>query len=89
MMSDNIVKKCNEGTECEQIACLIHEYLDKEIDNEVCLRIQTHLATCTACFGRFNFEQGLRGAVKKCVCSGNIVPKGLRDRICDALGKEE
>ncbi len=87
-MGEDIVKKCREGSECEQIACLIHEYLDKEIDDEVCRRIQTHLATCTACFGRFTFEQGLRGAVRKCVCSSNILPQDLRSRICNALENE-
>ena len=78
---------CNTGTECEQVACLIHEYLDKEIDEETCRFIQTHLTSCPQCYSKFNFEDELRGTIRKCVCSAPM-PPDLKSRISKALEKE-
>jgi mycothiol system anti-sigma-R factor len=78
---------CNTGSECEQVACLIHEYLDKEIDAETCSFIQAHLSSCPVCYGKFNFEDELRGTIRKCVCSAKM-PHDLKSRISKALEKE-
>lgn len=80
-------KICDLSNECERVACLIHEFMDKEIDEESCRFIQAHLTSCPKCHGRFTFETELRGTIKKCVCSANL-PPDLRSRICSALAKE-
>ncbi|MFA6449644.1 MAG: zf-HC2 domain-containing protein [bacterium] len=78
---------CNISNECERVACLIHEYLDKAIDDDTCRFIQTHLATCPHCLGKFDFEHELRGTIRKCVCSAPL-PADLKSRICKAIAKE-
>ena len=80
-------KKCDLSDDCARVACLIHEYMDKEIDDESCRFIQMHLSSCTKCFCKFSFETELRGTIKKCVCSA-ILPPDLRSRICSAIEKE-
>jgi mycothiol system anti-sigma-R factor len=78
---------CNDGPECEQIACLIHEFLDKEIDEKTCHFIQAHLASCPKCFSKFHFEDAVRGTVRECVCKATP-PPDLKERISKALEKE-
>jgi anti-sigma factor (TIGR02949 family) len=78
---------CKDGTECEQVACLIHEYLDKEIDEETCHYIQAHLASCPHCLGKFDFENLLRGTIRDCICKAQL-PPDLKSRLSKAIAKE-
>lgn len=71
---------------CEEVAKLLHEYLDHQIDEASRLAIQSHLAICTVCHCKFEFEGGLRKVV--CDCVSCEVPIELRDKIRRALEQE-
>ena len=72
--------------DCAEAAKLIHEYLDCHCCEETRLKIQTHLNTCPNCFGKFNFEEGLRDIVK--ACTKSELPADLCDRLSQMLDKE-
>ena len=71
---------------CEEVAKLIHEYLDCEMCEDARFKIQAHLSTCHKRFGKFQFEEGLRDLVRNCAkCE---LPQDLCDRISVVLEKE-
>lgn len=63
----------------------IETYLDQELTEEDCRRIERHLADCPECFDHERFLVSLREIIRR-KCGGEAeVPAGLLERIRTAL----
>lgn len=62
--------------ECRDVERLIDAYLDRELSAESAHEVESHLASCPTCRGRYG------GMVSLLTSTGEVdVPEGLRDRI--------
>lgn len=72
--------------DCKQILPLISEYLDKEIDNSLCEKIDNHVGNCQPCTQLINT---LRKTLTLCQqFEPDEIPRLERKRLRDDLEKE-
>ena len=74
----------SDGSYCERALERMYEFLDNEIDTASGDAIRQHLAECEPCLDRFDFEQAVKSAVRRC-CRDEHAPEHLRARIVTQL----
>jgi mycothiol system anti-sigma-R factor len=74
----------NTKAECRQVLARLYEYLDGELETEVYVEIQSHLARCLPCHERAEFERVLKVFVGS-TCKEKKAPESLLRRIRNAL----
>lgn len=68
---------------CDDAISELYSFIDGELDENMRLRIETHLNNCSPCLEAFDFETDLRKVIaSRC---RDRVPEDLRLRIMAAL----
>jgi len=70
-------------SECEEVLERLERYLDGECPKNLEAIVRAHLAECSPCLDRADFERRLRALIaSKCT---DAAPSGLLDRIMERL----
>lgn len=71
---------------CDDVKDLVHAHADDELDVITAREVEDHLNVCKACRGKLGEVRAVKGAV-----AGQYFrsPKGLREKVLDALGEDE
>ena len=67
-------------TPCSEVLDRVFEYLDGEMGEPDCAKIQVHLDECSHCLTEYQRDELLKALVRRS-CSGEVAPAGLRTRI--------
>lgn len=70
--------------DCEQVLEQVWSYLDGELDETVYLRIQAHVARCSDCGPRFEFQRRLLALIEE-KCREGPVPLELKQQLFKLL----
>lgn len=73
-------------TNVEHVLQELEVYLDQELSEEDCRRIERHLSDCPDCFDHEQFLIQLREIIRR-KCGFAELPSGLADRIQQALSQ--
>ncbi len=71
-------------TDCSETVLRIFEFLDGEMNEVDCARIQAHLDECAHCLTEYNLDQALKAVVKRS-CGCEPAPVQLRTTILQSL----
>jgi mycothiol system anti-sigma-R factor len=73
---------CGEPHEvdCREVLEQVYLYLDREMPDDDCFRIRTHLDECAPCLRQYGIEQEVKALVARS-CGCDPVPDGLRNRV--------
>lgn len=66
--------------DCEQVLQQVWSYLDGELDDGVYRQIQAHIAHCSGCAPRFEFQRRLLALIEE-KCKEGPVPLELKRRL--------
>jgi mycothiol system anti-sigma-R factor len=67
-------------TPCTEVLDRVYGYIDGELDNVDCAKIQQHLDECGPCLREFGLEEAIKRLVaKRCGC--DPAPADLRTKI--------
>lgn len=69
---------------CEEVARLLWQYMDRELDAATFERLQEHIRQCRDCGPRHEFEARLRTIIRQ-KCAGQPAPEPLRRRLLALL----
>ena len=73
--------------DCNETLQELYQYLDGELSDADRRHIQHHLDVCSPCLAAFDFEAELRLVIRnRC---HDTVPRGLRERIAQAIAAED
>lgn len=70
--------------ECEEVLAELEHYLHGELDTERSLHLAQHLAACSPCFDRAEFQRKLRDIVRS-KCRSSRAPEELVVRVRMAI----
>jgi anti-sigma factor (TIGR02949 family) len=73
---------------CDEIARRLDEYLDGELESREAERFRMHLESCEECRRKLEFEQILRGLIRRAV-PRREVPLSVRTRVLSAVHEPE
>jgi predicted anti-sigma-YlaC factor YlaD len=76
------------GSPCRELVARLSEYLDREIDPQVCARIEEHLGDCAACRAVFESLRRTVGLVRGAKPS-DALPEAVKRRIVEAFRRAE
>jgi mycothiol system anti-sigma-R factor len=65
---------------CEEVARLLWQYMDRELDEPTYRRLQEHIRQCRDCSPRHDFEMQLQAIIQQ-KCRGEAAPESLRRRL--------
>ncbi len=71
-------------TDCSETVLRIFEFLDGEMNQVDCARIQAHLDECAHCLTEYHLDQALKAVVKRS-CGREPAPVQLRTTILASL----
>lgn len=71
-------------TDCSETVLRIFEFLDGEMSEGDCARIQAHLDECAHCLTEYHLDQALKAVVKRS-CGCEPAPVQLRTTILQSL----
>lgn len=71
-------------SDCEQVLQELEMYLDGELADGECRRIEQHLADCHGCFDRDQFRRSLRDIIRR-KCGTEEIPTELEARIKSSI----
>jgi len=75
-------RKGDRECRCEEIFAALSEYLDEDVDDELCARIEQHMEGCGPCR---DFLESLRRTVAwLSEQPAPELPPRMRERICEA-----
>ncbi|MFD5318924.1 mycothiol system anti-sigma-R factor [Streptomyces sp. NPDC127098] len=66
--------------DCSEVLDRIYEYLDREMPDGDCAKIQEHIDECSPCLEKYGLEQSVKKLVKRC-CGHDDVPSDLRAKV--------
>ncbi|TDC78153.1 mycothiol system anti-sigma-R factor [Streptomyces hainanensis] len=78
-------------TDCSEVLDRIYEYLDREMPDGDCAKIQEHMDECSPCLEKYGLEESVKKLVKRC-CGQDEVPSDLRAKVLgriDLIRNEE
>ncbi|RKN40544.1 mycothiol system anti-sigma-R factor [Streptomyces hoynatensis] len=67
-------------TDCSEVLDRLYEYLDREMPDGDCAKIQEHIDECSPCLEKYGLEQSVKKLVKRC-CGHDDVPADLRAKV--------
>ena len=67
-------------TPCSEVLDRVYGYLDGELDNVDCAKIQQHLDECGPCLREYGLEEAVKRLVHK-HCGHDVVPGDLRIKV--------
>jgi mycothiol system anti-sigma-R factor len=67
-------------TPCDEVLDRVFEYLDGEMADLDCTKIQVHLDECSHCLDEYQRDELLKALIRRS-CSGEVAPASLRTRI--------
>ena len=67
-------------TDCSEVLDHLYEYLDQEMPEGDCEKIQVHFDECSPCLEKYGLEQAVKKLVKRC-CGQDDVPTDLRAKV--------
>ena len=70
----------NTETDCQAVLEHLYAFLDEELGEDECVRIQAHLEACPECFNNADFERAVKDLVHR-KCRETSLPAGLADRL--------
>jgi len=71
-------------TDCSEVLDRLYEYLDREMPDGDCAKIQEHIDECSPCLEKYGLEQSVKKLVKRC-CGHDEVPADLRAKVLDRI----
>jgi anti-sigma factor (TIGR02949 family) len=71
-------------TDCSEVLDHLYEYLDHEMPESDCAKIQVHFEECSPCLEKYGLEQAVKKLVKRC-CGQDDVPTDLRSKVMGRL----
>lgn len=80
--------KHHHDSNCQEILANLNDYIDGDLDSELCSLLESHLETCTDCQIVLNT---LEKTIELCQQDGEstILPLDVRRRLFTRLGLEE
>lgn len=66
--------------DCSEALLRLYEFLDGEMDQEDCRKIQAHLDDCGPCLKQYHLDQTLKAVIKRS-CASEEAPLELRTTI--------
>ena len=73
--------------ECEEVLAELEHYLHGELDTERSLHLAEHLAACSPCFDRAEFQRRLKDIVRS-KCRSSVPPEHLVVKVRMAIRSE-
>jgi anti-sigma factor RsiW len=73
---------------CRQTATRLDAFMDGELPTEHTLEVEEHLASCAACRERSEFENALRGSLRRVVRAESASSDGFEARLAAAMRAE-
>ena len=67
-------------TSCADVLARVAEFLDQELDQADCSKIQEHLDECGPCLREFGLDQLVKDVVKR-GCGCETPPQDLRSKV--------
>jgi anti-sigma factor (TIGR02949 family) len=71
-------------TDCSEVLDHLYEYLDREMPDGDCEKMQEHIDECSPCLEKYGLEQSVKKLVKRC-CGQDEVPADLRAKVLGRL----
>ena len=75
------------STDCNKTAGRLQEYIDAELDPTIAAEVRAHLDECKPCCGGYEFEQRLKGVIRRHLAEDEV-PVGLLDRVQKLIADE-
>ncbi|MBI3975776.1 MAG: mycothiol system anti-sigma-R factor [Armatimonadetes bacterium] len=69
---------------CEEVARLLWQFMDRELDPVTARALAQHIRACRGCGPRHEFEARLRAIIQE-KCAGEPAPEHLRRRVLALL----
>ena len=66
-------------TDCSEVLERMYSFIDSELENADCNKIQQHLDECGPCLNEFDLERTVKALVARS-CS-EAAPEGLREKV--------
>ncbi len=79
--------KKGEKIPCDQVIARLWEYVDGEVREDGCDRVEAHLDICARCFPEYDFRRAYRLFVQR--AASQCIPPGLRQRVFETILEEE
>ena len=76
------------GIDCDEVLREVEAYLDQELDAERRVFVERHLATCSPCAKRADFQQRLRDIVARKCGQAHAMPDSLFIRVRMVIDEE-
>ena len=73
--------------DCNETAERLQEYIDTELDPVTAAEVRAHLDECKPCCGGYDFEQRLKGVIRRHLAEDEV-PTGLLDRVQSLIADE-
>lgn len=67
-------------TSCADVLAKVYEFLDSELSQADCSKIQEHLDECGPCLEEFGLDQMVKDVVKR-GCGCETLPEDLRSKV--------
>lgn len=67
-------------TSCADVLAKVYEFLDQELAEADCSKIQEHLDECGPCLKEFGLDQLVKDVVKR-GCGCEPLPEGMRSKV--------
>jgi mycothiol system anti-sigma-R factor len=74
------------ATPCSEVLARVYTFLDGELDQGGCFKVQEHLDECGPCLREYGLEEAVKKLVHKS-CGCDPVPEDLRDKVLDRIQK--
>lgn len=74
----------HHDTDCSEVLDRVYEYLDGEMGELDCAKIQQHLEECGPCLAEYHLDEVLKAVIRRS-CACEPAPEQLRARILTRL----
>ena len=65
---------------CTEVLDRVYAYLDRELDENSCVKIRQHLDECGPCLREYGLEEAVKQIVHRC-CGNDAAPGELRAKV--------